>query len=159
MTPTFIAKAEAELAGIEKQLAGIALLQRRRDQLRTLIALGRQLYLEEHPQSDMISPAPAMAPQAAVHPANSAKSGTQKERILDAIAGMVTATVGQSTRQLVDRLAAQGIEIGGSDKIGSLSAILSRSDLFKSDRAAGGWVLSTSHKEETPTGAPTPEGA
>ena len=156
MTPEFIRQAEAELSEIDRKLAEIIVLQKRGEQLRHLIVLGRQLYLGEQPNehSMLLTSAPLIAV-----PHNHPKSGTQKERIIDTCAGIISDAGASPTRILVERLAANGIEVGGADKIAALSAILSRSERFESDRAAGGWVLSKSRKEETPTGAPTPEGA
>jgi hypothetical protein len=156
MTPEFIRQAEAELSDIDRKLAEVIALQQRGEQLRALIALGRQLYLGEQPAEQRavltLTPSPALTHKAP-------KAVTQKERIIDACAAVLADAGASSTRGLLDRLAANGIEVGGADKIAALSAILSRSDRFKSDRAAGGWVLDTSHKEETPPGAPTPAGS
>ena len=156
MTPEFIRQAEAELSEIDRKLAEIIVLQKRGEQLRHLIVLGRQLYLGEQPyeQSMLLTSAPSIAASQ-----NQSKSGTQKERIIDACASILSEVGASPTRILVERLAANGIEVGGADKIAALSAILSRSKRFESDRAAGGWVLSKSRKEEAPAGEPTPAGA
>ena len=64
------------------------------------------------------------------------------------------------TRKLVsEKIEAEGVSIGSADKVLAVSTILSRAkEKFKSDRAAGGWVLVKPHQEETPQGAPTPAG-
>ena len=149
-----IADAEAELAVIERELAKVLPLQRRGEQLRVLIELWRKLYVDADG-----APAVATVPVAPLM-TRAPKLGTQKERILDAAEQFIQASGGAATtRALLTRLESLAIEVGGADKVGGLSAILSRADHFKSDRAAGGWVLVQPHKKVTPPSAPTLAGS
>ena len=150
-----LASAESELAGIERKIAEMQPLMQRRDQLRTFISVGRTLYASPQGQASMLPPA-VSEPLAAV----AMKTGTQKARIIEAAASLIAARGPLQTKDLLRLVQEQGIDVGGSDKLVSMSVLMSRArDHFKSDRAAGGWVLVQPHKEETPPGAPTPAGS
>ena len=148
------AKAVQELAEIDAKLADLVPLQRRRAQLMPFVEMGKALQSGEQGSatSDLSTASrPSAAPR---------KGGTAKDRIIE-MAERAIASVGYvSTADLLKLLEEQGLEIGSDNKMLAVSSVLSREkDKFKSDRAAGGWVLVAPHKEETPTGAPTPEGA
>lgn len=153
MNKELIDQAEAELAGIEQKLAAVAPLHQRRDQLRTWIQLTRQVYPNLAPTAER---APDLAPQFAPGASHPSRLITQKKRVAAAAAEIILAEGPMLSRQLVERLKARGVDVGGADPASGVSSILSRNDMFKSDRAAGGWVLVQSHKEVTPPGAPTP---
>jgi hypothetical protein len=62
-------------------------------------------------------------------------------------------------KELVGILQDHGIDLG-ADPISSLSAYLSKSGRFISERAKGGWaVKQQTHKEEPPSGVSAPAGA
>ena len=84
---------------------------------------------------------------------------SMKDRVAAVAAEIILAEGPMLSRQLVERLKARGVEVGGADPAIGVSTILSRNDNFKSDRAAGGWVLVQPHNEAPPPGAPTPAGA
>ena len=151
-----LASAESELSEIERKIAEMQPLMQRRDQLRTFISVGRTLYSAPIGQASMLPP--AVSTLAAPTPVTG--SGTQKARIAQAVAALIAARGPMQTKELLRAVQEQGIEVGGADKLVSMSVLLSRAkDTFKSDRAAGGWVLNTPHKEQPPQGAPTPAGA
>lgn len=131
--------------------------QARREQLRTFINMGRTLYAAPEGQSSLIVETVAPATPLA---ASNQKSDSQKARIADGAAALIAANGPMQTRAILEQLLARGIEIGGGNKIDTVSVALTRSrDRFKSDRSAGGWMLINTHKEETPSGAPTPAGS
>ena len=162
--------AEAELAAIEQKLADLAPLQQRREQLRAWIALTRQVY------PDVVSPvavatlptshdsAPVSAQAQITKPVFAPgtmrpRRESMKDRVAAVAAEIILAEGPMLSRQLVERLKTRGVEVGGADPAIGVSTILSRNDNFKSDRAAGGWVLAQPHKEVTPPSAPTLAGS
>ena len=154
-----LSSAEQELAEVERKLADLAQLAQRRDQLRMFINIGRTLYAAPAGQGSLVPQA-----EPAVHLADTPISyiggESKKARIADAVATLLVAEGPMQTRALVARLEAQGVDIGGSNKIDTVSVVLSRTkDRFKSDRAAGGWTLVAPHKEATPPSAPTLAGS
>jgi hypothetical protein len=145
--------AEKELVEIERKLAGLQPLQQRREQLRTFIAMGQTLFGVNNKSAEQpISGDTSQTVQLT-------KPSTAKAQILHAVTSIVIAEGPKQTRELLTRLDARGVSVGGADKAQMLSSILSRSGLFKSDRSGGGWVLVNSYKEETPLGARTPAGS
>lgn len=155
----FLSRAEIDLAEIDRKLAELVPLQQRREQLRAFIAMGRNLFggAVDSANAQDLSDA-TVVPRTVIAVG---RAGSAKARILDTAAAVIAAEGPMPTRSLLDRLEAQGIEIGGSDKLVTVSVIMSRAkDRFKSDRAVGGWSLLTpSHEEKTPQGAPTPAGS
>ena len=150
-----LASAESELSEIERKIADMQPLIQRRDQLRTFISVGRTLYASPQGQFSMLPP--AVSESRAPAPL---KAGTQKARIIDAVASLIAERGPQQTKDLVRLVQEQGIEVGGADKLVSMSVLMSRArDRFKSERANGGWVLLQPHKEATPPGASTPAGS
>lgn len=150
----FLEAAEAELAEIERKLVDIVPLKERRDQLRAFIAMGHSLWGTKPATAIEVPSQPKAERRPITEP------GTTKAQILVRTEQIIATEGPIETRHLVARLQAAGVEIGGADKVLSVSSVLSRAkDKFKSDRAAGGWTLVHPHKEETPSGAPTPEGA
>lgn len=158
-----LASAETELADIERKLAELAPLATRRDQLRMFLNIGRTLYAPPSGQTSILNGEPQARPPAAAlvrSDAKPARTDTLKARIADAVESIIHAEGPMRTRELLKRIEARGIEIGGANKLDSVSVVLSRSkDRFKVDRAAGGWVIVHPHKEVTPSGAPTPAGS
>lgn len=167
-----IEQAEAELADIEQQLAAVEPLRPRREQLRSWLSLTRQVYPNAVPAALQASALPvpaawAKAPaQAQLLPPAPAyttmrvrRSETQKDRVASAAMEIIMAEGPMLSRQIVERLKARGVEVGGADVASVVSSILSRNEMFKSDRAAGGWVLIQPHKEVTPPSAPTLAGS
>ena len=126
-------------------------MQQRREQLRTFVSLGQNLY------GDGISDC---LPVEVKTRTETGSPGSTKARILEAVAEIIRTQGPTTTRDLVDLITTRGIEIGGADKNVSVSVILSRAkETFKSDRAGGGWTLIQPHKEENPTDAPTSIGS
>ena len=140
MPHNLIAEAETELVEIERKIAEMQTLQQRGEHLRMFITLGRQLYQGQA----LPSPMPVRPPPVVKMSTLAPRAGSKKDRILNAAAGIYLAAGAMQTRPMVERLESQGVAVSGADlksKIGALSALLSRSDRFKSDKAAGGWVL------------------
>jgi hypothetical protein len=139
----FYSKATVELAEIESRLAELIPLQRRRDQLRAFIDAGKALY--ESSGNAALTARP--------------RQDTAKARILDGSERIIRQHGPKGSRELVELLEQEGVHIGGTEKLITVSTLLSRAkDRFQSDRAAGGWVLVNSHNEQTPQGADTPAG-
>lgn len=160
-------RAVAELERIEAELAKMAALQKRRDYLRQYIELDRILF-EEQADADARQDHPVNAPtykQRVMPNASQAlnerpRREFAKDQILNGAMRLIAGNGPMQSADLVKMLEHAGITIGGADKVLTVSSILSRSkDQFKSDRAAGGWVLLSPHKEETPPGATTPAGS
>lgn len=150
-----LASAESELSEIERKIAEMQPLMQRRDQLRTFISVGRTLYASPQGQSSML---PAAVSES-LTPAP-VKAGTQKARIIEAASSLIASHGPLQTKDLLRLVQEQGIDVGGADKLVSMSVLMSRAkELFKSDRAAGGWTLLHSHKEKNPADAPTSTGS
>jgi hypothetical protein len=155
-----LSAAEAELATIERKLADMHQLALRRDQLRAFISIGRTLYAPPVGQAQLPEVAAVAMEAPSCQVAELPRPETKKRRIVDAAAALIAATGPMQTRDLIAKMEAQGIDLGGGNKVDTVSVALSRTkDRFKSDRAAGGWVLVQPHKEATPLGAPTPAGS
>ncbi len=158
MPNDLLAAAEAELADIERKLADMQPLAQRRDQLRMFLSIGRTLYATPVGQGQLIPPVVSAAVPA---PPQSATPGqpTVKMRVIEAAAALIAANGPLRTRDILAHLQAQGIEVGGSNKLDTVSVILSRTkDRFKPDRALG-WSLVDDQKEATPPVAPTTAGS
>lgn len=150
-----LSRAKNDLAEIERKLSELVPMQQRRDQLRTFISMAGNLF-GESAQSSLLPQEPLRnePPSAVV-----AKAGSAKAKILDAVTAIIESEGPMQTRLLVDRLLAQGVEIGGADKFVTISVLMSRArDKFKSDRAGGGWMLLSAHKEQPPQSVDAPAG-
>ena len=149
------AKAVAEIAEIEQLIANLTELQRRRDQLRMFVDMGAALY---QPATEVQMPAPR---RHIVMPQSTAPRKTLKSRIVEGAVRLIRLHGPMQSRRLSELLEQDGVELRYADKALGVSTVLSREkSQFKSDRAAGGWVIIESpHKEVTPQGAPTPEGS
>ena len=152
-------QAVLELQDIEQQLAALVPLQKRRDLLRPFVEMGRALF-DAQPSSDGNASSESASSISPPPPLTTVKAGSAKAQIIAAAKSLIAAEGPMQTKTLLDRMHASGIEVGGVDKLITVSVILSRAkDVFKSDRSAGGWKLVHPHKEETPQGAPTPAGS
>lgn len=152
------AKAEAELASIDSQMAA---LEKRRKELDQFVELGRRLFASQHGPIIARLPIPTSSTlrramdQAAQH----GRDMSMKARILS-LCKQYIKDLGRPvmTRELLAHIEANGVEVTGADKVTTISVILSRSDEFKSDRALG-WSLIPAQKELTPQDAPTSAGS
>lgn len=157
------AKAVQELAEIDVKLAEMAALQKRREQLRPFVEMGRGLFSE----SGTITPLTGNLFLRAAQADDMFHGGvilrrrlTTKDRIIGLAAQVISKRGPTSTADIIKELEVAGVEIGSDNKVLAVSSVLSREkSKFKSDRAAGGWVLIHPHEEETPQGAPTPAGS
>lgn len=155
MPTDLLSTAEAELAEIERKLAEMQPLAQRRDQLRMFLSIGRSLYAAPSGQAELLDPVVATATK----PAEPPKQETVKARVVEAAAAMIAAEGPMRTRDILSRLQARGIEVGGTNKLDTVSVILSRSkDRFVPDRTRG-WSLIDNQKEATPPVAPTTAGS
>lgn len=171
MNKNLIEQAQSELADIEQKIAAVEPLRPRREQLRAWLALTMQIYPdiaaadEPAPATTVKVPASATTTQmlSELWPDNMLvrrrTTKTQKELVVEAATEIILAEGPMLSRAIAERMKARGIELGGADPASAVSSILSRDDKFESDRAAGGWVLTSPHKETPPPGAPTPAGA
>lgn len=133
-----LSAAESELAELEKRISDINSLIVRRDQLKSFISIGRTLYASQPGQSSL----PTITPVADAPVAEATRSDTQKQRIVDAAATLIAVHGPMRTRDLLAHMQAQGVEVGGANKIDTISVALTRSrDRFKSNGRSGGWVL------------------
>ena len=80
------------------------------------------------------------------------RDGSMKSRVLEISEALIKRAGPIPTKALVDRLEANGLEIGGSDKVLTVSVILSRSDRFKADRSLG-WTLAEPKENPQDVGA------
>lgn len=149
-------KAEAELNSLEKQ---ISTLQRRQEELRQFVTLGRKLFDVTPAQASLQLPE-CQATQAtginAVARTPRPRDGSMKSRVLDISEALIGRFGPIPTKPLVERLEANGVEISGADKVVTVSVILSRSERFKADRSLG-WTLV--EPKENPQDASTSAGS
>ena len=164
-----IEKAKSELSEIEQKLEELQSLQKRRQHLLQFIELGRALFEDATSEAQATSLVTAdvrmyrtefdsdrkrlvyrrkmiqLADSDLFNPDNTVRM-TAKDQILSAAREYIAKNGVAPTKQLIEYIRERGIEIGGSDKVLTVSSVLSRSDEFKSDRAAGGWVLEGTHQ-------------
>ena len=148
------AKAVAEIAEIEQLIANLTELQRRRDQLRMFVDMGAALYQQA---SDANTPAQT---RHIVMPQPGMRRKTIKSQIIEGAARLIRLHGPMQSRRIAELLEQDGVGLGFANKALGVSTILSRaSTQFKSDRAAGGWVIIESpHKEVAPQSVPALEG-
>ena len=149
-------KAVAEIESIEQEIARLLELQRRRDQLRAFVDMGDELFQPSSQAQD--SPAPR---RRIVMPQPMMPRKTIKSLIIEGAVRLIRLHGPMQSRRIAELLEQDGVELRFANKALGVSTILSReSTQFKSDRAAGGWIIIESpHKEVTPQGAVTPEGS
>lgn len=75
---------------------------------------------------------------------------SHKGRVTDNAALILASDAPMKTPILLERLEARGIEFHAKDKLGNLSAILSRDDRFVSDRRSG-WSLTQKNPQDAAT--------
>ncbi len=151
--------AQNELEEIERKLADMLPLQQRREQLRQFINIGRVLYSPQTASHQPVRSMLTVEQNALPSPRAMPRTTTKQSRIANGAIAILEAGP-MTTRAIVARLEGLGVNIDGKDKVADVSAVLSRDKArFKSDRAAGGWLLVQPHKEVPPPGAPTPAGA
>ena len=145
---TILAKAKAELAVIDRQ---IARLHEKQARLQNFV----QMYgeLAGTPISEAVSAppeqsGPSFADHARAVMREVASGVTIKSRIAGAVSLILADGIPRHTRVLVPLLESQGIPITGKDKFQAVSAILSTDDRFKADRSVG-WSLD---EEAAPAG-------
>lgn len=91
-------------------------------------------------------------------PVERAASQTKTSRIIAITERELSGGRHMPSNDLVASLKEHGIDLGAKP-IASLSAYLSKSGRFVSERAKGGWTLKEqSHKEEAPQGVDAPAG-
>jgi hypothetical protein len=160
MSKELVATVRADLESIRKQLAAYDGLKKREAQLVAILPALLALYAPEELEQEAPKAAAAPSPpplqrRLVLQP----PAVSQKDRILEAAASVFMKMGPLKSRDMLQHIEAAGVHVGGADKVGALSAILSKSDRFESDRAAGGWVLvSTPQKEEAPRGIDAPAG-
>ena len=148
--------AETELNLIDQQIAA---LQRRQVSLREFVTLGRKLFDAPSVQASFVLPdrqATEATGFSVMARAARPRDGTVKARILETTEAIIKDHGRIHTKALIERLEANGIEIGGADKTVTVSVILSRSERFKADRSFG-WGMA--EKKENPQDATTSAGS
>lgn len=163
-------QAHAELAEIDSR---IATLRQRRETLQKFIELGHALYgdmsvsvggrssLTANIGSAIVNAAQNLIPldqRGTVQSVMFEHKRTAKARILAVCRAHIDFRGPTHTRDLLAAVAAAGIEVTGTDKVSTLSVLLSKSSEFRSDRKLG-WSLITTHTEQTPLSAPTLAGS
>ena len=149
-------KAIAEIESIEREIARLLELQRRRDQLRAFVDMGDELFQPSSQAQDSPTPRRRIEASQGVAPRR-----TLKSQIVEGAVRLIRLHGPMQSRRIADLLEQDGVELRYANKALGVSTILSREkSQFKSNRAAGGWVIIDSpHKEVTPQGATTPEGS
>lgn len=145
MDMDLITKAQKQLHEVEMQLQA---LKRRQEELRLFITVGKSLTGQDQAVTKVHRDLKVhWSLDGGVGPA---RKYPLKQIISNAVESLLKATgVPMHTRDLVDRLSAEGIEIGGSDKTITVSVILSRDERFASDRKHGWRLASWETKPET----------
>jgi hypothetical protein len=130
-------EAESELLSIGDQILA---LQKRQNELRQFIDLGKRLFL---PSQSVLSAFTYVKPTEKTLIDNvfrTPRENSKKARILNTCMSIIKMSGATPTSSLVTQLEAAGIELTAVDKLTAVSTILSRSDKFKSDRVKG-WSL------------------
>ena len=150
-------QAEAELHSIDQQ---ISKLQRRQVELSEFVSLGRKLFDTDSVKLSFAFHGGNATQQAAgsltTPRVPRPRDGSMKARVLKISEALINSFGPIRTKALVERLEANGLEIGGADKGVTVSVILSRSDRFVADRS-NGWSLAG--PKENPQDAPTSAGS
>ena len=161
-------QAKQELSEIDSKISA---LHQRRETLCAFLDLGSALYPAGTPNPGRSeSPTEAVRAWRVTHSvsAGAARSplrvqdndrfaSSNKARIL-AVCEEHLQLGAARTRDLLAAVEEAGLEVGGTDKVGALSVMLSKAERFKADRKIG-WTLVSTHKEVTPQGEATPEGS
>lgn len=129
---------EAELASIEKKLAELTPLQERQAQLKTWLQLTRQVFPQSNPQAPSPASQVVASGAAGVLPLS---ARPLKDQVVEAAAQIYRARGPMQSRAMLEAIEALGVVVRGSDKVGTVATLLSKSPRFNNDRAAGGWVL------------------
>jgi hypothetical protein len=159
-------KAKDELRDIDSRIDA---LQRRKKVLQQFIDIGESLYGDSNKTPGVALSGTGIAQATGIGnfgvgasldrlTQRDSQRDSAKARILAASEVYLDSHGPMSTRDLVDLLEANDIWIGGADKVGTLSVLLSKSGLFVADRKKG-WSTASAHKEKTPQGAGTPAGS
>ena len=143
-------KAQSELDQIAEKIDA---LTKRREQLQIFLATCRSLAADVQQGGPIVVPPPdAKAME---------EPRTAKSIILEAVTTILRRGQPKTTKQLVQELDALGVQIGGSDKVSNLAAMLSREKhLFHNVRGLG-YSLVESHPgkiEATGVSAPVASG-
>jgi hypothetical protein len=152
------AAAVAELADLDARLAEMADIQRRRAALADWVATGKRLLSTSAPGSPQAQPMLDASPV----PAGSPQSHLTKKAVIAEGVAKLLSEKGRpmQTRELVGGLEAMGIEVGGANKVDTVSVVLTRSGgRFKSLGKKIGWSLVAEPDEATPPSAPTLAGS
>ncbi len=130
-------EAESELASIGDQISA---LQKRQNELRQFIDLGRRLFKQNQSASSTLTYVQPTEKTLVDNVFRTPRENSKKARILNTCMSIIKMSGATPTSSLVTQLEAAGIELTAVDKLTAVSTILSRSDKFKSDRV-NGWSL------------------
>lgn len=153
--------ARDEILSIEKLIAE---LQARLVDLRSFVDAGERLYglrakatieiksqdlqnVADQPRALALDFAPAL--EEAKLSSMGVGGPSKASRIVAVVKSVLAGGGHKQAKELVEILQSHDIELG-ADPIGSLSAYLSKSGVFVSERAKGGWTLKSSAHEEKP---------
>ena len=132
-------KALRELAIIESEIEEKT---RRRDALREFISMGNSLFQES--RNSMAHHPSLFDDDEAAHAAQvhsrASRSNTLSHRVAIAVEAILKSHGPTATKELLPLLEEQGIEIGGENKVSTLSVLLSRNERFVANRSTG-WKL------------------
>ena len=143
-----IAKARAQLSALQGKIAEF---QSKQQRLREFIATFEELRGIPDDDGDSVAEGPSVIVQME---RLSRGQKPAKSIIADAVGATLRDGIPKHTRALLEMLDAVGIEVGGKDKVLSLSAILSSDDRFQASRKVG-WSL----KKAEPVSASTETGS
>ncbi len=146
-----VTKAQQELASIRKQLTDMDFrrreLESRANKLHMLLKVTEDLgYLQATNPSKAPEAGPLPLPPLPPLPKLSAsltvvtEGKTQKEKITDFCAELLAVGFPMKTSELLQELQQAGIEVGGANKLLTVSALLSKDDRFVPSRKEG-WSL------------------
>ena len=142
-----VTKAQQELASIRKQLTDMDFrrreLESRANKLHMLLKVTEDLgYLQAANPAKAPGvgplPLPPLPPLPTLSVATEGK--TQKEKITDFCAELLAVGFPMKTSELLQELQQAGIEVGGANKLLTVSALLSKDDRFVPSRKEG-WSL------------------
>ena len=141
-----IKQAKEEIARLDEQIDAIT---ERRNKLSEFVYLASQLFVESSTVQDSLP----MRVVAKATQEGTRRHGTTRAVVIETALRMIKHKGPTQTKEVLNASELAGATIGSADKLQAVSVILSKSDLFQSDRNIG-WTL----KNEKPESAPTQSG-
>ena len=144
------AKELADIERLEKQEAEARKArEERKEKLRAFTAMGASLFGASPPPA-VVAQITKPARSLAVAATKPGRKGTAKARIEEIATELIQLHGYMQTETILEVAEQRGVQIGAANKPLAVSAILSRSPDFKSDRAKG-WSLTNKKPDSAPT--------